>query len=51
MRQISFEVNDDLHREAKIKAAQKGISLTSIFRKALKDFVDENKREERKERQ
>ena len=41
MKQISFRIQEELHKKVKIKAAQKGVSLTSILQKILKDFVTE----------
>ena len=43
--QVIFRAEGDLHRQAKIKAAAWGVSLASVLRRALREWVEEGEEE------
>ena len=51
MKRLTFTLPDELHRKAKIKAAQTGVSIAEICRRALAEWVKDDEEKEQSPRE
>lgn len=43
--QLNYEIDDDLHRKAKVAAAEQGITLKQFVIEALRHSIEQHERE------
>jgi predicted HicB family RNase H-like nuclease len=51
MARIHYEIDDDLHRRAKVAAAQRGVTLKQLLIDGLEAQVERQERSESRKRQ